>query len=84
MNFHCDKCGLCCRNLKDVELYAFLDDGTGVCKYLKGNLCSIYDDRPLVCRVEESYSAFFKDIMSEEEYLNYNYIMCNNLKQKGN
>lgn len=79
--FKCDKCGLCCRNLKGVSLYADLDRGDGVCKYLEGNLCGIYNERPLLCRVDECYDKFFKDKFTKEEYYELNYKVCNNLKQ---
>ena len=78
--FHCDKCGVCCRNLDKSPLYKELDSGNGVCKYLIGNLCSIYDNRPLLCRIDESYEAFFKDVMTLEEYYEENYRMCKMLK----
>jgi len=39
--FQCDRCGCCCRNLHKSEIYAELDRGDGVCKYLLGNLCTI-------------------------------------------
>lgn len=81
--FTCDKCGMCCRNLHLSPLYAELNDGTGVCKYLKGNLCSIYPNRPLLCRIDECYNHFFKDMMSKDEYYKLNYEVCNQLKQKG-
>lgn len=61
MNFNCDKCGLCCRSLKKFgELYADLDDGSGVCKFFDktSNLCTIYDMRPLKCRVEDVKLTF--------------------------
>ena len=51
--FQCDMCGECCRNLGRSSLYRALHDGDGVCRYLTGNMCSIYKDRPLLCRVEE-------------------------------
>jgi len=79
--FQCDKCGKCCRNLKMSDLYADLDRGDGVCKYLDGNLCSIYDDRPLKCRVDDSYRMFFKDKMSITEYYHLNKEMCNIIKK---
>ena len=53
--FKCDKCGECCRHLNESDLYIELDRGDGVCKYLDGNLCSIYENRPLHCRIDESY-----------------------------
>lgn len=80
--FQCDKCGACCRNLKLSPLYRGLDRGDGVCKYLSGNLCSIYAQRPLLCRVEESYRAFFAGTMSKEEYYRLNYEACDKLKEK--
>ena len=70
--FPCDQCGACCRNLKLSELYRELDRGDGVCRYLDGNLCSIYQTRPLLCRIDESYDRFFKDSMSREEFYREN------------
>ena len=78
--FKCDKCGQCCRNLKLSEIYKDLDDGTGVCRYLKGNLCSIYKDRPIYCRIDECYELLFKEIMSKDEYYRQNYACCKILK----
>ena len=45
--FKCDCCGNCCKNIAKSELYSDLDRGDGVCKYLIGNICSIYNERPL-------------------------------------
>ena len=78
--FNCDCCGCCCRNLDKSELYADLDRGDGTCKYLAGNLCSIYDRRPLFCRIDECYEQFFKKEMSLEEYYQLNEIECKKLK----
>lgn len=72
MMFKCDKCGECCRNLNKSEIYKELDRGDGICKYLKGNLCSIYELRPLLCRVDESYEKFFKNMMTKEKYYKLN------------
>ena len=81
MMFYCDRCGACCRHLELSPLYRELDRGDGICKYLSGNLCSIYENRPLLCRVDASYDAFFKDVMSRETYSNLNYVSCNELKK---
>lgn len=59
-----------------------LDRGDGVCRYLDGNLCSIYATRPLLCRVDESYEVYFKDKMSKEEYYRQNYLCCEQLKKQ--
>ena len=78
--FQCDMCGECCRNLDKSPIYESLHNGDGICRYLTGNLCSIYEDRPLLCRIDESYDAFFKEIMSREEYERLNYESCILLK----
>lgn len=80
--FKCTMCGNCCRNIGNNPLYAKLDNGSGVCRYLKGNLCEIYENRPLICRVDEGYEKFFSGLMSKEEYYKLNYEACEKLKSK--
>ena len=74
--FKCNKCGICSRNLDKSDLYKQLDRGDGVCKYLNKNLCSIYQERPLICRIDESYEAYFSEVYSKEEYYKLNYEAC--------
>lgn len=78
--FQCDKCGECCRHLDLSPIYHSLDRGDGVCKYLNGNLCTIYENRPLLCRVDESYEAYFKDSITKSDYYRLNYENCNKIK----
>ena len=59
-----------------------LHNGDGVCRFLRGNMCSIYETRPLICRVDESYEAFFKEQMSYEAYIQLNYACCKLLKSE--
>lgn len=80
--FDCDCCGECCRHLNLSPLYADLDRGDGVCRYLEGNLCSIYDERPVLCRVDECYTLYFQKYMSLEEYYRCNKEICRRLKQE--
>lgn len=79
--FRCDCCGCCCRNLDKSELYSALDRGDGTCRYLSGNMCSIYEARPLFCRVDECYEQFFKQEMSREKYYQLNEMECRRLKE---
>ena len=69
--FSCDRCGICCKfltNNKEARA-AGLDRGDGVCKHLTAdNLCDIYDSRPLMCRVDESWEKFHSHEMTREEY----------------
>ena len=63
--FHCDRCGACCLQLSRFgDLYAFLDDGSGVCRHYdrEKRACTIYAQRPLLCRVEDGYRTWFADI----------------------
>jgi len=76
MMFPCDKCGACCRSLHRSALYADLDRGDGICRYLTGNLCSIYPQRPLLCRVEDSYHTFFSNALDWETYRRLNQEAC--------
>ena len=81
MKFNCDKCGICCRNLNRSDLYTFLDRGDGVCKYLtNSNLCSIYDERPILCQIDKAYEIYFKETLTKEEYYQLNYNACIKLK----
>ena len=79
--FCCDKCGACCRHLNLSPMFSDLDRGDGVCKYLEGNLCSIYEQRPLKCRVDDSYKLFFEAKMSLDEFYHLNHEMCKIIKQ---
>lgn len=81
--FNCDKCGLCCIGLNKSETTAFLHDGDGICRYLDLDtmLCTIYEKRPLVCRVDEYYDRFLADKMDREEFMRLNYEACE-LKKK--
>ncbi len=74
--YNCEHCGCCCRNLDKSDIYAPLDRGDGVCKYLKGNDCSIYENRPVLCRIDESYDRFFSVMMSREEFYDINKQVC--------
>lgn len=78
--FVCDQCGECCRHLGQYEFNKTLDRGDGVCRYLDGNLCSIYQDRPYVCRINEVYDVYYKDLMTRDEYDSFNYRSCKKIK----
>ena len=81
--FHCDKCGKCCQYIGRSPIYSFLDRGDGVCRYYEDNtkLCSIYKNRPVICRVDDMYDLYFKEMMTKEEYYELNYQSCMQLKE---
>ena len=80
--FECDMCGECCRNISGVELLAEYDNGNGVCKYLIGNKCSVYEKRPLICKVDDFYDMYLSDQMSREEFYRQNHNACVLLKNR--
>lgn len=82
--FKCDKCGLCCKSIAGIEIYADLDRGDGICKYFDEelNLCKIYEERPLLCNVDKSYESYFSLYMTREEYEAINYAACQQLKNQ--
>lgn len=80
--FQCKKCGECCRKVSRSVFLTELDRGDGICKYLQGNLCGIYDTRPLLCRVDECYDLFFKGRYSREQYYEINYQCCRALQER--
>ena len=76
MNFPCKKCGLCCKMLHNIPILSDHDKGNGTCRYLVTNLCSIYENRPLICNIEKAYLSFFKETMTEQEFININIDAC--------
>jgi len=62
--------------LQYIPILTNYDIGNGVCRYLENNLCSIYKYRPLICNIEEMYSLYFKEKMSEKEFVDINIKSC--------
>lgn len=69
--FRCKKCGMCCRNVKRYkekvypELKTLLGDAmpdfciediNGVCVFLRDNICSIYETRPIICNTDKMFT----------------------------
>ncbi|AUZ76703.1 MULTISPECIES: YkgJ family cysteine cluster protein [Aeromonas] len=81
--FPCSACGQCCRRVNESSKTAFLDRGDGVCKHFdeQSNLCRIYSERPLVCRVEEYYLANMSELISWDEFVHINVEICQHLQK---
>ena len=77
----CDKCGLCCRMIKNVEVLKLLDRGDGVCIYLNGNECSIYDNRPNICNSKYMFVHYFSKHMTVAEFVIKNQNACLEIKK---
>ena len=83
MPFNCNKCGECCRHINNIPQLISFDIGNGVCRYLKDNICSIYDIRPEICQVDEMYNKYFSEQLSKEEFYVMNEKACKNLQKHG-
>lgn len=76
--FPCEQCGCCCRKVGEVFFVRHMAKSDEVCKYLDGstNLCTIYDERPIFCRVDELYEKNLSWLMSREEFYRLNKEVC--------
>ena len=85
MNYKCEKCGCCCKNIYVFDsLFEFKKD-LGWCIHLTAdNLCNIYDTRPLICNVSEMYNKHFKDDFTESEFIEINKAVCRRLQERIN
>ncbi|MET0961054.1 MAG: YkgJ family cysteine cluster protein [Psychrobacillus psychrotolerans] len=54
----------------------------GQCSKLVDNKCTIYESRPLLCRIDESYDQIFSTLMTKEEFYVHNAMACNALQEK--
>lgn len=69
-------CGECCRHINLIPELTEFDNGSGVCIYLQGNLCSIYENRPDICNVDVMYEKKFKTKYTKEEFYKVNQDAC--------
>ena len=81
MSFLCSQCGACCRNVAHLDLPS---DKDGVCLNLdkETNKCSIYENRPDICRVDKMYEKHFKSTLSKKEFFILNTKYCHDLIDK--
>ena len=77
MNFECSQCGECCRRAGLIPGFPEPVDDKGVCVHLAADAtCSIYDERPTICRVAEMRRRAHPEI-SEAVYFRATARICN-------
>lgn len=88
--FTCLRCGACCRNVErwkkksqklseylGVELNFPFNDINGICEYLsKDNMCSIYNQRPNVCRTDYVFALLRNRGVSTKELVFLQKLAC--------
>jgi Fe-S-cluster containining protein len=79
--FPCNQCGLCCQNIGQIEELRAFDRGDGTCKYLIDKTCSIYANRPDICRVDLMFERYFAEFYDRETYYQKNLEICKQLQE---
>lgn len=76
--FPCNGCGKCCRLVDRSHETAWLDRGDGTCRHFDEVTlrCTIYETRPLVCRVQEYYSRHLAGSISWPQFVKINLDIC--------
>lgn len=83
-SFPCTACGLCCKKAGLVPNFPEPVNPDGSCSHLKDNKCSIYETRPLICRIDEGWHSFSdeeKKKMSLLDWYRLNSKACNDLQR---
>jgi Fe-S-cluster containining protein len=81
IKFPCTACGKCCRKVGFSPQTQFLDRGDSVCRHFneKTNLCNIYEDRPIVCRIEDYYTTYLSSQIGWIDFIEINQEICKKL-----
>jgi len=78
--FTCIRCGECCRHLEPfIEILPH--QLNGICKFLQGDLCSIYENRPDLCDFKRAYK-YLNNYFTESEYIENVIYFCEQLRSK--
>lgn len=82
--FPCTQCGLCCQHVHLAEETRFLDRGDGTCRHYDAASrgCTIYAERPDICRVSRQYELSYAQQYTWEQFVTLNLKACE-LLQKG-
>ena len=80
--FPCTRCGLCCQHVHLSDETRFLDRGDGTCRHYDAasKSCSIYEERPDVCRVDRMYALRYAQKHTWGEFVALNLQVCSALE----
>ena len=82
--FPCERCGVCCRSIAGVFLAKDMVLPNGVCKFFdeSNNLCKIYSNRPIFCRVDDFYNKFLSENIPRQKFYDQVKNACKKLREK--
>lgn len=80
--FPCTQCGLCCQHVHLADETRFLDRGDGTCRHYDAasKSCTIYAERPDICRVDRMYALRYARQYTWEEFVALNLQVCTTLE----
>ena len=80
--FPCTQCGLCCKHVHVAAETQFLDRGDGTCRHYDATSkgCTIYAERPDICRVDRQYAVRYAQQYTWDEYVTLNLQVCTYLQ----
>jgi Fe-S-cluster containining protein len=79
VNFICKKCGECCRHI-EAFIAIIPHQDNGICGFLQGDLCAIYENRPDLCDYKRAYK-YVEDYLTEIEYMEKIVYFCEKFRQ---
>lgn len=83
-DFPCTACGLCCKRVGFSPQTAWLNRGDGICRHYDEvtKRCTIYEDRPLVCRVKDYYRLHLAEQITWNEFVEKNLEICKKFQEE--
>ncbi len=84
LSFPCTACGQCCKKVNLSEQTDYLNRGDGTCRHFSDSslLCTIYEDRPLICRVEDYYEKHLSHLYEWDGFVKMNLEVCEQLQNQ--
>jgi Fe-S-cluster containining protein len=68
----------------DLSEFPYDVTESGTCSKLQGDICTVYATRPLVCNTGAMYEKYWKQVMTEKEYIVQSKMTCLKLHQREN
>jgi Fe-S-cluster containining protein len=55
---------------------------SGACSQLDGEICKVYQTRPLICNTDKMYEKFWQHVMTKDEHYKQTKLSCDKLRRK--
>jgi Fe-S-cluster containining protein len=67
--------------LIEISEFPYDINPDGSCSKLSGDICSVYENRPFVCRVDSMYEKYWSKIMSRDDWYAESRKSCTKLQE---